>query len=117
MRWIRILTSDQGKSKKSKAEAIEPVAKTDAAPQTSNGSETVLQSTTEYGMSSHKSDETDFESFHLKQITTEFADDLDKLRNAPDFSEKSVPILIDALKGVAHNYSEEERVKVMGRET
>lgn len=67
-------------------------------------------------MSPQKPDETDFESFYLKQITAEFADDLDKLRNAPDFSEKSVPILIDALKAAARNYSEEEKSKVMGRE-
>ncbi|KAL9584143.1 MAG: hypothetical protein Q9212_002302 [Teloschistes hypoglaucus] len=105
-----------GKSKKSKAGAVEPVAKTDSAVQTSDGSEAVLQTNTENDMPSKNPDVTDFESLYLKQITAEFADDLDKLRNAPDFSEKSVPILIDALKGAARNYSEEEKAKVMGRE-
>ncbi|KAL9018552.1 MAG: hypothetical protein Q9185_004154 [Variospora sp. 1 TL-2023] len=60
-------------------------------------------------------DETDFESFYLKQVTTEFADDLDKLRNASDFTEKSVPILIDALKATAGMYSEGDKMKVMGK--
>ncbi|KAL8735553.1 MAG: hypothetical protein Q9166_000721 [cf. Caloplaca sp. 2 TL-2023] len=64
--------------------------------------------------SSNEPKETDFETFYLKQVTTEFADDLDKLRSASDFSEKSVPILIDALKGTARTYSEEEKAKAMG---
>ncbi|KAI4176199.1 MAG: hypothetical protein LQ346_007936 [Caloplaca aetnensis] len=60
-------------------------------------------------------EERDFESFYLKQVTAEFADDLDKLRrNASDFNEKSVPILIDALKATADVYSEEEKAKAMG---
>ncbi|KAL8989277.1 MAG: hypothetical protein Q9177_001807 [Variospora cf. flavescens] len=60
-------------------------------------------------------DETDFESFYLKQVTAEFADDLDKLRNASDFTEKSVPILINALKATAGMYSEGDKGKVMGK--
>ena len=57
----------------------------------------------------------DFESFHLQQVTAEFADDLDKLRNASDFTEKSMPVLIEALKDTARTYSEEEKEEVMGR--
>ncbi|KAL8700122.1 MAG: hypothetical protein Q9201_005628 [Fulgogasparrea decipioides] len=60
-------------------------------------------------------DEENFETFYLKQVTTEFADDLDKLRNASDFHEKSVPVLIDALKGTSRIYSEEEKAKVMAK--
>ncbi|KAL8864335.1 MAG: hypothetical protein Q9174_007391, partial [Haloplaca sp. 1 TL-2023] len=59
--------------------------------------------------------EIDFETFYLKQVTAEFADDLDRLRNANDFNEKSLPILIDALKGTAGTYSEEDKAKVMGK--
>ncbi|KAL8893117.1 MAG: hypothetical protein Q9215_000122 [Flavoplaca cf. flavocitrina] len=68
------------------------------------------------GMSetSEKPEEIDFETFYLKQVTTEFADDLDKLRNASDFTEKSMPVLIDALKGTARMYSDEEKADVMG---
>ena len=54
-----------------------------------------------------------FESFYMKQVTTEFADDLDKIRNASDFDEKSLPILIEALKQGTSMYSEEEKRKVM----
>ncbi len=56
----------------------------------------------------------DFESFYLKQVAGEFADDLDRLRNANDFSEKSMPILIETLKQTAKVYSEEEKRKAMG---
>ncbi|CAO1602794.1 hypothetical protein XANCAGTX0491_006393 [Xanthoria calcicola] len=57
----------------------------------------------------------DFESFYLQQVTAEFADDLDKLRNASDFTDKSMPVLVEALKDTARTYSEEEKREVMGR--
>ncbi|MCJ1467477.1 hypothetical protein MMC07_006102 [Pseudocyphellaria aurata] len=50
----------------------------------------------------------DFETFYLQQVTQEFADDIDKLRNASDFNEKSLPVLIATLKQGAKLYSEEE---------
>ena len=50
----------------------------------------------------------------MQQVTAEFADDLDKIRNANDFNEKSLPVLIAVLKQGASMYSEEERRKVMG---
>lgn len=56
----------------------------------------------------------DFESFYLQQVTTEFADDLDKIRNASDFGEKSLSVLIAALKQGTSIYTKEERRKVMG---
>lgn len=55
----------------------------------------------------------DFESYYMKRVTAEFADDLDKLRNAPDFSEQSVPILIQALRRGSKGFSEEEKEIVM----
>ncbi|KAL8760410.1 MAG: hypothetical protein Q9199_000034 [Rusavskia elegans] len=64
--------------------------------------------------SSNEAEGTDFETFYLKQVTSEFADDLDKLRNASDFTERSMPVLIEALKDTARMYSEEEKAKVMG---
>ncbi|KAI4105525.1 MAG: hypothetical protein LQ339_003367 [Xanthoria mediterranea] len=57
----------------------------------------------------------DFEGFYLQQVTAEFADDLDKLRNASDFTDKSMPVLIEALKDTARTYSEKEKEEVMGR--
>ena len=55
----------------------------------------------------------DFESYYMKQITAEFADDIDKLRNAPDFSERSVPILIQALKQCSKGFNDEDKEKIM----
>lgn len=50
-----------------------------------------------------------FEDFYLQQITHEFADDLDKIRKASDFKERSLSVLVAALKQGASIYSEEER--------
>lgn len=51
-----------------------------------------------------------FEDFYLEQITHEFADDIDKIRKASDFKEeKSLPVLVAALKQGASIYSVEER--------
>jgi ribosome assembly protein 3 len=47
-------------------------------------------------------------------VTAEFADDIDKIRNASDFTEKSVPVLIQALKQGAYSFSEEEKERIMG---
>ena len=55
----------------------------------------------------------DFESYYIKRVTAEFADDIDKLRNAPDFSEASVPVLIEALKETSRGFSEKEKEMVM----
>lgn len=50
-----------------------------------------------------------FDDFYLQQITHEFADDLDKIRKASDFKERSLPVLVAALKQGASSYTEEER--------
>ena len=55
----------------------------------------------------------DFESYYLKRVTAEFADDIDRLRNAPDFNERSVPVLIAALKGGSKGFSEDEKEKLI----
>ena len=55
-----------------------------------------------------------FESYYMKGITTEFADDINKIRNASDFNDQSVPILVEVLKQCAGNFSEEEKQRVMG---
>ena len=54
-----------------------------------------------------------FESWYLKQVTAEFADDIDKIRNAPDFTEKSVPVLVQALKQGGARFSEQERERIL----
>ena len=55
-----------------------------------------------------------FESYYLRQITNEFADDIDKIRNAPDFTEKSVHVLVDALKQSGAHFTEEQQRVIMG---
>ncbi|MCJ1296130.1 hypothetical protein MMC34_007695 [Xylographa carneopallida] len=56
-----------------------------------------------------------FESFYLQAVTREFADDIDKVRNASDFKDSSLPILIEALRQGVGIYGEDERQRVMGR--
>ncbi|CAF9920214.1 MAG: hypothetical protein HETSPECPRED_004196 [Heterodermia speciosa] len=58
----------------------------------------------------------DFESLYLQRVTAEFADDIDRLRKANDFSEESLPILIEALKQGACVYSEDEKRAMMGQQ-
>ena len=53
------------------------------------------------------------EDFYLRQATKEFANDLDKLRSASDFNpERSVPMLIRALKSGSVTFSEDERRRI-----
>ena len=43
----------------------------------------------------------------MQQVTREFADDLDRIRGASDFNEeRSVPVLVQALKQGASLYGE-----------
>lgn len=56
--------------------------------------------------------EKNFEELYLRQATKEFANDLEKLRNASDFKDKSVPMLVDALKQGTACFSREEREKI-----
>lgn len=55
-----------------------------------------------------------FEEFYLRQAAQEFANDLDKLRSAGDFSAKSVPMLIAALKQGTACFGAEEKARVTG---
>lgn len=57
-----------------------------------------------------------FEDFYLQQITKEFADDIDKIRQAGDFKESSLPVLVAALKQGATIYTEEERRDYIGKD-
>ena len=55
-----------------------------------------------------------FEALYLRQATAEFADELDRLRGAADFSDRSVPMLVEALRQGAARFSEAERRRAMG---
>lgn len=56
----------------------------------------------------------DFDSIYIRKITTELADDLDKVRSAQDFKANSIPMLIHALKQGESLYSGEEKRRVVG---
>jgi hypothetical protein len=56
-----------------------------------------------------------FEAYYLRQITAEFADELDALRAADDFGDAALPVLITALKQGTHAFSlQEKRAVVFG---
>ncbi|KAF2704148.1 hypothetical protein K504DRAFT_335732, partial [Pleomassaria siparia CBS 279.74] len=50
-----------------------------------------------------------FAAIYLKRVATELGDDLDKVREANDFTNRSMPMLIHALRQGASVYSAEER--------
>ncbi|KAI9748163.1 MAG: Adenosine 5'-monophosphoramidase [Candelina submexicana] len=50
-----------------------------------------------------------FESYYLRMATSEFAEDLDKVRTASDFRDASLPILVKALQQGASIFSMEEK--------
>ncbi|CAF9907521.1 hypothetical protein IMSHALPRED_005555 [Imshaugia aleurites] len=101
----------QGKSKTPKPEPKSPSPPT-SSPKIAKSEEP--QSPTEIPTENSSAQPTeDFESYYIKRVTAEFADDIDKLRNAPDFSEKSVPVLIQALQQGSKGFSEEEKERVM----
>jgi ribosome assembly protein 3 len=61
-----------------------------------------------------------FEAFYLKQATREFAEDLDRLRNASDFRAeegKGVALLVEALRQGTACFSGEERRRVGGAQS
>lgn len=53
-----------------------------------------------------------FTSFYLRQITSDFAEDLDKVRSASDFKDSSLTMLIDALKQGRSCFAKEERLSI-----
>lgn len=63
--------------------------------------------------------EQNFASFYLRQTTQEFADDLDKLRTASDFNDRSVELLVDSLQKGTACFSKQDRIRVgrVGMET
>jgi ribosome assembly protein 3 len=56
----------------------------------------------------------EFSALYLRKIAAEFADDLDKVREAQDFKASSVPMLIHALKQGESLFTPEEKRRVVG---
>ena len=63
---------------------------------------------------SSKQTQDDFGTLYLRKIAAEFADDLDKVREAQDFKASSVPMLIHALKQGESLFTPEEKRRVVG---
>ncbi|KAJ8112203.1 hypothetical protein OPT61_g5379 [Boeremia exigua] len=55
----------------------------------------------------------DFDAIYIRKITTELADDLDKVRSAQDFKANSIPMLIHALKQGESLFTTEEKRRVV----
>ena len=53
-----------------------------------------------------------FTSFYLRQMTTEFAEDLDKIRSAGDFNNRSIGMLVNALKQSNSCFANDERINI-----
>jgi ribosome assembly protein 3 len=50
-----------------------------------------------------------FEEYYMKQLTSEFGDDLDKVRGTKDFSDRSLPMLVRALRMGVNIFDEAEK--------
>ncbi|CAD6443062.1 90e49925-0ac9-4fdf-ab9f-36f4182ad94a [Sclerotinia trifoliorum] len=55
-----------------------------------------------------------FTSHYLQRATIEFSEDLDKIREADDFNENALQILVHALKQGTEVWGEEEMRRVVG---
>ncbi len=55
----------------------------------------------------------EFTNFYLQRATVEFAEDLDKIRNADDFKDEALPVLIQALRQGTGLFSAEEQRRVV----
>jgi len=65
---------------------------------------------------SHQTSDADaeeaFTAFYLRQLTSEFAEDLVKIRSASDFKDSSVPLLVEALKQGRTCFGRDERLAI-----
>lgn len=54
-----------------------------------------------------------FTKFYMQRVTTEFEDDLDKLRQADDFKDSALHLLIGALQQGTSLFSMEEKRRIV----
>ncbi|KAL1846252.1 hypothetical protein Daus18300_014306 [Diaporthe australafricana] len=57
-----------------------------------------------------------FTSFYLQQATKEFAEDLDKIRNADDFKSEAIPTLVSALSQGTAMFSPADQRRIVTAE-
>ncbi|KAM7221541.1 ribosome assembly protein 3, partial [Rhypophila decipiens] len=58
----------------------------------------------------------EFTSYYLQRVTKEFAEDLDKIRNADDFKNDAFPLLISALQQGSALFSPDEQRRIVTAE-
>lgn len=104
------------KEKKKKAKAApaadDDVSMHDASPSDSPAPAQKSSAPTKNLVAPGKIDE-EFDAIYIRKITTELADDLDKVRSAQDFKANSIPMLIHALKQGESLFSGEEKRRVV----
>ncbi|KAJ4406968.1 hypothetical protein N0V82_010008 [Gnomoniopsis sp. IMI 355080] len=69
--------------------------------------------------SKHMSDEevsVAFTSFYLQRATQEFSEDLDKVRNADDFRNDAIPVLVNALSQGTSMFSSADQRRIVAKE-
>jgi len=54
-----------------------------------------------------------FTKFYMQRATTEFSEDLDRLRGADDFRDDALPLLINALQQGTSLFSIEEQKRIV----
>jgi len=54
-----------------------------------------------------------FTKFYMQRATTEFSEDLDRLRGADDFKDDALPLLISALQQGTSLFSMEEQRRIV----
>jgi ribosome assembly protein 3 len=54
-----------------------------------------------------------FTKYYMQRATTEFAEDLDKIRGADDFKDDALPLLINALQQGTSTFSIEEQRRIV----
>ncbi|KAF8866195.1 hypothetical protein BDZ45DRAFT_668051 [Acephala macrosclerotiorum] len=54
-----------------------------------------------------------FTKFYMQRVTTEFEDDLDKLRQADDFKDGALPLLIGALQQGTSLFGVDEKRRIV----
>jgi ribosome assembly protein 3 len=54
-----------------------------------------------------------FTKFYMQRATTEFSEDLDRIRGADDFKDDAVPLLIKALQQGTSLFSIEEQTRIV----
>jgi len=55
----------------------------------------------------------EFKNYYLQRATQEFGEDLDRIRNADDFRDGTIPLLIHALQQGTSVFSVEEQRRIV----